>query len=104
MVYFSVDDQKPILSCNIPGANAKMPFELLLFEDSIVCTTFWTFKSKKTTTLFKDIKRVRVHKNETGWPKFLMIFLKNGTNESYDMGYSKIGLEIQQYIEPKLTD
>lgn len=98
-----MDELKPALSCNIPGANAKMPFELLIFEDSLVCTTFWTFKSKKTTTLFKDIKRVRVHKSETGWPKFLMIFLKNGTNDSYDLGYSKIGPQIQQYIESRLS-
>jgi len=97
-----VDELTPVMEYRIPGANAKMPFELVVYEDRLVCITSWTFKTKTDTYLFKDIKRVNIQKNESGWPKYLSIFLRDGKHVTFDLGYSKAGIEIQEYIEANI--
>lgn len=98
-----MEDKSPILSFKIPGSAARMPIELNIFEDYIECITFWTFKSKRLKSLYADIKRLTIQNNETGWPRYLVIFKKDGKNETFDLGFSKSGEEIKSYIESKIN-
>lgn len=94
-------EQTATFQYKISGTPGKVPFELFLYEDRLVCID--TFRCNNKTFLYKDIKKVRVQNNQKGWPKFLTISLKKGTWIVYDLGYCRAGEAIKDYIEPRLS-
>ncbi len=94
------ENGEPELTFTIVATPGKLPYELLVYEDKLVCVS--SFRGNRKTFLFSDIKRISLQKDEKGWPRHLSIFLKDDTHERYDLGYSKAGEQILAFIEPRL--